>query len=128
MFAFADVFHLFAHKLARLGGRRLAFTLVFARTFNYFFFRHSKRTTPLGNRLDVINSVRRSRPEIASSLKGRFAPAALPSNLCFQTTLFSLLRLIFDQALRRGWSLARSRLEFFAAGVVVRNKEVFNLV
>jgi hypothetical protein len=33
MFAFADVFHFFAHELARLRGRRLSFTFIFARLF-----------------------------------------------------------------------------------------------
>ena len=63
MFAFADVLHFFAHKLARLRGRRLAFALIFARAFNYFFFWHNKRTTPLATPLDVINNVRDSRAE-----------------------------------------------------------------
>ncbi len=53
MFAFPDVFHFFAHKLACLSGRRLAFALIFARAFNYFFFWHNKRITPLATLLDV---------------------------------------------------------------------------
>ena len=58
MFAFPDVFHFFAHKLARLSGRGLALALIFARAFNYFFFRHNKRITPLATSLDVINNGR----------------------------------------------------------------------
>jgi len=37
-----------------------------------------------------------------------------------------LLGLISDQAFRHGWSLTGCRLEFFAAHIVVRNKEVLN--
>ena len=40
--------------------------------------------------------------------------------------LLSLLCLISDQSFRRGWSLAGCRLEFLAARIVVRNKEVLN--
>jgi hypothetical protein len=40
--------------------------------------------------------------------------------------LSSLLRLISNQAFRHGWSLAGCRLEFLAARIVVRNKEVLN--
>src|SRR5205814_947228 len=54
VFAFPDVFHLFADKLASLGGRRLAFALVFARAFNRFFFCHNKMVSPFATRLDVI--------------------------------------------------------------------------
>jgi hypothetical protein len=53
MFPFPDVFHFFAHKLASLSRRRLTFTLIFARAFNHFFFRHNKIITPLAARLDV---------------------------------------------------------------------------
>ena len=56
MLAFPDVFHFFPHKLARLSGRRFAFTLVFARTFNWFFLWHNKMISPLASRLDVINN------------------------------------------------------------------------
>jgi hypothetical protein len=55
VFAFPNVFHFFAHKLARLSGRRLAFPLIFARAFNYFVFRHNKMITPLERCLDVNN-------------------------------------------------------------------------
>jgi hypothetical protein len=53
VFAFPNVFHFFAHKLARLSGRRLAFPLIFARAFNRFFFWHNKMISPLATRLDV---------------------------------------------------------------------------
>jgi hypothetical protein len=55
MFAFADVFHFFAHKLARLSGRRFALALVLARAFYCFFFWHNKRITPLERCLAVNN-------------------------------------------------------------------------
>jgi len=58
MFAFPDVFHFFAHKLASLGGRRLAFALVLAGSFYWFFFWHNKMVSPLATRLDVINNGR----------------------------------------------------------------------
>src|SRR5205823_9914672 len=58
VFAFPNVFHLFAHELAGLGGRRFAFALVFARAFNRFFFWHNKMVSPLATRLDVINNGR----------------------------------------------------------------------
>ena len=52
----------------------------------------------------------------------------LQSNPYFRgaNALLSLLRLISDQAFRHGWSLAGCRLEFLAARIVVRNKEVLN--
>jgi hypothetical protein len=53
VFAFPNVFHFFAHELACLSGRRFAFTLVLARTFNCFFFWHNKVVSPLTALLDV---------------------------------------------------------------------------
>jgi hypothetical protein len=53
MFALPNVFHFFAHKLASLSAGRHAFTLVFARAFNCFFFWHNKMVSPLNGRLDV---------------------------------------------------------------------------
>jgi hypothetical protein len=55
VFAFPNVFHFFAHKLARLSGRRFAFALVFARAFNWFFFWHNKMISPLERCLAVNN-------------------------------------------------------------------------
>jgi hypothetical protein len=55
MFAFPNVFHFFAHKLTRLGGRRFAFALVFVRAFDCFFFWHNKIISPLATLLDVTN-------------------------------------------------------------------------
>ena len=54
MLAFPNVFHFFAHKFACLSGRRFAFTLIFARVFNCFFFWHNKMVSPLTASLDVI--------------------------------------------------------------------------
>jgi hypothetical protein len=42
MFAFPDVFHFFAHKLASLSAGRFAFALIFACPFHCFFFWHNK--------------------------------------------------------------------------------------
>ena len=53
MFAFPNVFHFFAHKLARLSAGRFAFALIFARSFDCFFFWHNKMVSPLALGLDV---------------------------------------------------------------------------
>jgi len=53
VFAFPNVFHFFAHKLASLSAGRFAFALVLARAFDCFFFRHNKIVSPLERRLDV---------------------------------------------------------------------------
>jgi hypothetical protein len=42
MFAFANMFHFFTHKLARLSGRRFALPFVLARSFDSVFFWHTK--------------------------------------------------------------------------------------
>jgi hypothetical protein len=57
MLAFPNVFHFFAHELAGLRGRRFAFTLIFARSFNCFFFWHNKMVSPLATPLDVTKRV-----------------------------------------------------------------------
>jgi hypothetical protein len=49
----SNVFHFFAHKLASLSAGRFAFALVFAHSFDYFFFRHNKVVSPFATRLDV---------------------------------------------------------------------------
>ena len=74
MFPLANMFHFFAHKLARLGRRRFAFALVFARVVKSFFFWHSKSVSPLAMLLDVEDSVvarqaRLLRPPISKSLR-----------------------------------------------------------
>jgi hypothetical protein len=53
MLAFPDMFHFFAHKLASLSAGRFAFALIFARSFDCFFFWHNKMVSPLTTRLDV---------------------------------------------------------------------------
>lgn len=60
MFAFPNVFHFFAHKLARLSAGRFTFTLVFVGSFNCFFFWHNKMVSPLVICLDVEDCVGRS--------------------------------------------------------------------
>ncbi len=52
MFAFPNVFHFFAHELARLSGRGFAFSFVFMRPFYCFFFWHNK-VSPPNTPLDV---------------------------------------------------------------------------
>ena len=56
MFAFPNVFHFFAHKLASLSAGRFAFTLILARAFDWFFFWHNKMVSPLATRLYVKES------------------------------------------------------------------------
>ena len=68
MFAFPNVFHFFAHKLASLSAGRFAFALIFARAFNRFFFWHDKMISPLATSLAVINSGKYSRVGIAGQL------------------------------------------------------------
>ena len=99
--------------------------------------------TPLATRLDVINNGRYSRVGIASRLspvpvarrgdlrvarKGFTAAATQFRIPGFKgaNALLWLLRLIFDQAFRHSRSLARCRLEFLAARIVIKNKEVLN--
>jgi hypothetical protein len=53
VFAFPNVLHFFAHKLARLRGRRFAFAFIFVRPFDCFFFWHTKVASPLAAGLDV---------------------------------------------------------------------------
>jgi len=53
MFAFPNVFHFFAHKLARLSAGRFALALVLACSFDCFFFWHNKMVSPLAALLDV---------------------------------------------------------------------------
>jgi hypothetical protein len=57
VFTFPNVFHFFAHKLARLSGRRFAFALIFPRAFNYFFVWHNKMVSPLDALLDANKKV-----------------------------------------------------------------------
>jgi hypothetical protein len=56
MFAFANMFHLFANKLAGLCGWRFAFAFVFASSFDWFFFWHNKSVSPLEQYLDVTKA------------------------------------------------------------------------
>jgi hypothetical protein len=56
MFSFSNVFDFFAHELAGLSRSRFAFALVFTRSFNCFFFWHTKIVSPPGEHLDVTKS------------------------------------------------------------------------
>jgi hypothetical protein len=105
VFAFPNVFHFFAHKLARLGGRRLAFALIFARAFNRFFFWHNKMISPLTTRLDVKESgesylpplVGSKEPVLSSALltAALLAAALLTTTLLTATLFFTLAPLTF---------------------------------
>ena len=57
MFSFADVFHFFADKFARLGGRRFPFARVFFCSFDRFFFWHNESLSLLRCGLDVAVSL-----------------------------------------------------------------------
>jgi hypothetical protein len=95
MFAFPDVFHFFAHKLARLSGRRLAFALIFARAFNWFFFWHNKMISPLATCLDVKESGGSYLPPLVGSKEPVLSSALLTSALLAATLLFTLAPLTF---------------------------------
>jgi hypothetical protein len=56
MFSFSNMFHFFAHELSRLGAGGFAFALVFTRSFNCFFFWHTRIVSPPGEHLDVTKS------------------------------------------------------------------------
>jgi hypothetical protein len=68
MFAFADVFHFFAHEFARLCGRSLSFTFIFARPFYWFFFGHTKIVSPLVIDLDVTKTMAAFQASVCRSL------------------------------------------------------------
>jgi hypothetical protein len=53
MFTLTDMFHLFAHKLARLSERRFAFAFILMSTFNSFFFWHNNIVSLVTPHLDV---------------------------------------------------------------------------
>jgi hypothetical protein len=53
MLAFPNVFHFFAHKLARLSAGRFALSLILACSFDCFFFWHNKMVSTLATQLDV---------------------------------------------------------------------------
>jgi hypothetical protein len=56
MFAFTNMFHFLAHKLACLSTGRFAFALIFARAFNCFFLWHDKMVSSLTELSDVIKN------------------------------------------------------------------------
>jgi hypothetical protein len=95
MFAFPDVFHFFAHKLARLSGRRLAFALIFARAFNWFFLWHNKMSSPLATRLDVTESGGSYLPPLVGSKEQVLSSALLTAALLAATLFFTLAPLTF---------------------------------
>jgi hypothetical protein len=95
MLAFPNVFHFFAHKLARLSGRRLAFALILARAFNRFFFWHNKMISPLATRLDVKDSGGSYLPPLVGSREPVLSSALLTAALLTATLLFTLALLTF---------------------------------
>ena len=118
MFAFANVFHFFAHKLARLSARRFAFTLVLARAFNCFFFWHNKMVSPLAMGLDVNKkaagvAARRSLVPTEPVLSSALLTATLLTATLFFTlallafTLLSIAILLLSALLSRASVFAR---------------------
>jgi hypothetical protein len=95
VFTFPNVFHFFAHKLARLSGRRLAFALIFARAFNWFFFWHNKMISPLATRLDVKESGGSYLPPLVGSKEPVLSSALLTAALLTATLFFTLALLTF---------------------------------
>jgi hypothetical protein len=53
VFAFSNVFHFFAHKLARLCAGRFALTRILSRAFDGVLFWHNKDVSPLAKGLAV---------------------------------------------------------------------------
>ena len=98
MFAFPNVFHFFAHKLARLSGRRLAFALILVRAFNWFFFWHNKMISPLATHLDVKESGGSYLPPLVGSKEAVLSSALLTASLLtaalLTATLFFTLALL----------------------------------
>jgi hypothetical protein len=95
VFAFPNVFHFFAHKLARLSGRRLAFALILARAFNLFFFWHNKMISPLATLLDVKESGGSYLPPLVGSKEPVLSSALLTAALLTATLFFTLAPLTF---------------------------------
>jgi hypothetical protein len=96
VFAFPNVFHFFAHKLASLSAGRFAFALVLARAFDCFFFRHNKIVSPLERRLDVNKKAagvisRRLFVPTQPVLSSALLTAALLTATLLTATLFFLL-------------------------------------
>src|SRR5262249_16276948 len=95
MFAFPNVFHFFADKLASLGGRRFAFAFVLVRAFDCFFFWHNKMVSPLERCLDVNKKlVPREQPVLSAALLAAalfFLLAPLPFMFLFFAILLSAL-------------------------------------
>jgi hypothetical protein len=104
VFAFPNVFHLFAHKLASLSAGRFAFAFVFARSFDWFFFWHNKMVSPLEGGLDVKkaagvtsrHSFGSGKPILSSALlAAALLTAAFLTALLTATLFFTLALLTF---------------------------------
>jgi hypothetical protein len=94
VFAFPNVFHFFAHKLACLSGRRFAFALIFARAFNRFFFWHNKMISPLATRFGVKENSGSYLPPLVGSKDGLIVRLA-DRPLLTATLFFTLTPLTF---------------------------------
>jgi hypothetical protein len=100
VFAFPNVFHFFAHKLACLSGRRFAFALIFVRAFDWLFFWHNKMISPLVTRLDVKESGGSYLPPLVGSKEpvlssGLLATTLLTAALLTAALFFTLAPLTF---------------------------------
>src|SRR5207302_3092172 len=80
MFAFPNVFHFFAHKLTRPSAGRFALTLVLPRSFNCFFFWHTKNVSPPATRLDVGRLRKTCAPYSTAQITANLAPGRLASD------------------------------------------------
>jgi hypothetical protein len=89
MFAFPNVFHFFAHKLASLSAGRFAFALIFARSFHCFFFWHNKMVSLLGRCLDVNKKAAGDTPAACLFHRGSLIVRLVTATL-LTTTLFFL--------------------------------------
>jgi hypothetical protein len=139
MFAFPNMFHFFAHKLASLSAGRFAFALIFACSFHCFFFWHNKIVSPLERRLDVNKKaagvtsrrslVPREQPVLSSALLAALLTATLFFLLAPLTLTFLPVAILLSAALlsgRRGfawfvWILLSVHGAFLIIGFMFRS-------
>jgi hypothetical protein len=95
VFAFPNVFHFFAHKLASLSAGRFAFALILARAFDWFFFWHNKMVSPLATRLDVKKAVGGTSHRLFVQKNQSYRPPGWPLLSLTPTLFFTLALLTF---------------------------------
>jgi hypothetical protein len=81
--AFSNMFHFFAHKLARLRAGRLTFTSVLVRAFDCVLFWHNKDVSPLIWHLDVQDRIGLRRTAVDLEVTTVINNAAPQQNRCY---------------------------------------------